>query len=305
MRKVLLIIMTAMVAAAAVALATGYDEPLLKAQKEYEKGNFKKCAKYYKEAIDSGATDMLTLYNAACCMAMSGDKDNAFVYLNQSVDKGYNQPNWMAQDSDLVVLHDDPRWNEVYGRCKARYDTYLRSINMQLYLLYQADQTDRANYRPGQDWGVIAHKDSLRQQKVARMIDNNELKVSDDYYHAAMIFHHGLDSTSYTIAMALANKAVELDSNNADALWLSAAAKDRYLWSIGKPQWYGTQNHLIKGKWTLDPIDTTAVTDADRQFHRVASLKRLKQSLKNKNTQSMTSEEEEDVDEVPELLRDE
>ena len=303
MKKIIsIIILSGLIAA--VVLAKENESLLDRAQKEYEHSNYKKCAKYYKEAIDSGMVDMTAYYNAACCMAKTGDKENALAYLNQAIDMGYNYANWMAQDSDLVSLHDDPRWNEVYSRCKKQYDAYLKTINMQLYLLFQADQSDRFNYREGQDWGEIARKDSLRQEKVARMIDNGQLKVSDDYYHAGMIFHHGRDSTAYKIAEWLANKSLELDSTSDNARWLTAAAKDRYLWSIDQPQWYGTQNHLLNGKWTLDPIDTTAVTDTDRAFHRVASLKRLRQNMKDRNSQSVTSEVDEDNDEVPELLRE-
>jgi tetratricopeptide (TPR) repeat protein len=303
MKRIISIIMVAGLMAAVV-LATGDESLLDKAQKEYEHGNYKKCAKYYKEAIDSGMADMTTFYNAACCMAMTGDKENAFTCLDRAIDIGYKHSNWMAQDSDLVSLHDDPRWNEVYARCKKQYDAYLKTINMQLYLLFQADQSDRFNYREGQDWGEIARKDSLRQEKVARMIDDGQLKVSDDYYHAGMIFHHGRDSTAYKIAEWLANKALEMDSTSDNARWLIAATKDRYLWSINQPQWYGTQNHLLNGKWTLDPIDTTAVTDTDRAFHRIATLKQLRQSMKERNSHIATIEEEEDNDEVPEFLQE-
>ena len=60
-------------------------------------------------------------------------------------------------------------------------------------------------------------------------------------------------------------KATELDPDLAVARWLAAAAKDRYLWNVDKPQIYGTQFRRIDdGTWTLEPIDESAVTDEER-----------------------------------------
>lgn len=54
-------------------------------------------------------------YNAACFEALNGDADRAFAQLRKAVEldaeaaRGY-APN----DDDLAVLHDDPRWQELF-----------------------------------------------------------------------------------------------------------------------------------------------------------------------------------------------
>jgi hypothetical protein len=90
--------------------------------------------------------------------------------------------------------------------------------------------------------------------------------TANDLYHAAMVYQHGNDSTSYKQAYDWSKRAVELDSTHSKARWLTAAAWDRYLMSKGEPQWYGTQfrrrDHT--GPWELYEVDTTRVTDAER-----------------------------------------
>jgi len=66
---------------------------------------------------------------------------------------------------------------------------------------------------------------------------------------------------------------VELDSANSDAMWLKAAAWDRYQMRLGLPQWYGTQFVRDPGEpWRLYDVDTTAVTDEERAAHGVPTL---------------------------------
>lgn len=149
--------------------------------------------------------------------------------------------------------------------------------------MYEADQRDRLSFNEGDDWGFVAKKDSMRRERIKSIMANSQLKVSDDYYHAAMIMHHGADSIAYKIANELTMKAVELDSTNDDARWLYAASKDRYLINIGKSQIYGTQYNYRNGKWTLNPIDRNAVTDEDRKFWRVSTLEETKAKIARLN----------------------
>ena len=305
MKKILVLSILSGLLFVSISLADS-DSILEKARIEFGEQHFKKAARLYKSAIDSGAVSMNNYYNAACCMANSDDIDGAFVYLNKAIDSGYKYADWLEKDMDLWPLHQDPRWKETFARCQKLYDTYLKTINMPLYLLFRADQSDRAGVYVGDEKNEIAHRDSLRREKVTVMISKNELKVSDDYYHAALIYQHGLDSLDYKLANQLANKAVELDSTNENARWLVAASQDRYLWSIGQPQWYGMQLHKLAGKWTLEPIDTTKVTDKDRRFLCVPSLKVKRQQIKEMNTQSSSPVPlfDDDDESTPELLDD-
>jgi uncharacterized protein YjaZ len=49
-------------------------------------------------------------YNMACCYALSGDKKNAWNFLDESVKAGYNEYGHILIDSDLDTLHSDKEW---------------------------------------------------------------------------------------------------------------------------------------------------------------------------------------------------
>jgi tetratricopeptide (TPR) repeat protein len=49
-------------------------------------------------------------YNLACCYAMTGNKEGAFVALDKAVAAGYNSKNQYENDADLEALRSDARW---------------------------------------------------------------------------------------------------------------------------------------------------------------------------------------------------
>ena len=273
-------------AAFAQAEADDAQQLIESANSAYRSGDYSRCVDQYRLAIDQGGQNRHVFYDAACCCALSGATDQAFAYLHKAIELGYHDADWLEKDNDLLSLRDDARWADLIRRCKDANQTYLASINQELYRMYQEDQGDRLDSDGELDWARINVRDAKHRDRARALLDAGQVKTSDDYYHAAMIFQHGHDSTSYALARELALTAVRLDSTNGIARWLAAAAKDRYLWSIGKPQWYGTQPHKIDGKWTIDPIDTTAVTDEDRRQWNVPSLAEARRNAEAMNKQS-------------------
>ena len=129
--------------------------------------------------------------------------------------------------------------------------------------MYAADQGDRSS--GDIDWARVSRRDSARRASTLALLAADGLRTAPDYYHAAMIFQHGSDSTDYRRAHQLATRSVALDSTNPESRWLVAAALDRYLLSIGEPQCYGTQSISFgDGPTYLQPIDAACVTDAER-----------------------------------------
>jgi len=144
--------------------------------------------------------------------------------------------------------------------------------NPELKELYEADQADRSA-GPDIDWPAVSERDSLRRVRVRALLAEEAVQTSEDYRHAAMVFQHGNDTTAARMAFELAEQAVALDSTNASAKWLMAAAWDRYQMRQGIPQWYGTQFvRQADEPWRLYDIDTTKVTDAERQRLGVRTL---------------------------------
>ncbi len=57
--------------------------------------------------------DCLVMYNLACLEALDGNTDEAFTWLEGSVDAGYGDPDWMLADEDIAGLREDARFGEL------------------------------------------------------------------------------------------------------------------------------------------------------------------------------------------------
>jgi len=152
--------------------------------------------------------------------------------------------------------------------------------NLELLQIYQKDQSERQSENI--DWEIVLVQDSLRQIRVKQLLDSNKVRTSIDYYNAAMIFQHGLDTFASGMAVKLMRKSLELDST-ADK-WLLAAAIDRDLMRRNQPQIYGTQ-YLKMGDepWELYKLDSTKITDSVRKEYNVETLAEQREKVKEMN----------------------
>ena len=65
------------------------------------------------ELSDFDAQKRTAAYNAACCLALEEKVDSAFALLSDAVNYGYSNKIHLSSDSDLTVLHQDKRWEEL------------------------------------------------------------------------------------------------------------------------------------------------------------------------------------------------
>ncbi len=143
-------------------------------------------------------------------------------------------------------------------------------MNQELRLIFEEDQSDRAS-------GLVAERmperDADRRQRVRALIEARGLAEPADYYHAAMVFQHGVEPADFWRAHELALKAADMGDRT--ARWLAAAAYDRWLMNQGRPQKYGTQYRPIAGKWVLWDVDPET-TDEERSRWDVPPLAEAK-----------------------------
>lgn len=257
-----------------------YSEFHAKGNAAYQQKNYAESAKYFKEAISAGVPEAGVFYDASCTMALAGLKEDAFRFLEIAIDEGFDRVRHIANDQDLISLHDDTRWAKIIDHAKKKQEARAKAdgVNYELLLMFDEDQGDRLSQHI--DWEVVSKRDEAHRKRVQEMLDKGELKVGKDYYHAAFVFQHGSKPEDYDKAHQMALKAIELGY---DARWISAATKDRYLWSTGKPQIYGTQSTMRDGKWTMEPIDEKAVTDEERARLGVPSLAQAKAGVEARN----------------------
>lgn len=119
-------------------------------------------------------------------------------------------------------------------------DTALED-NPELKGLHDADQADRKpeGGKPI-DWAAVAPRDVARIARVKTLYQEGKLCTGADYFHAALVLHHGATPEDSLLAHELAVVALKKGAPNV-ASWLVAATEDRFLQSIGRAQRFGTQ----------------------------------------------------------------
>jgi hypothetical protein len=82
--------------------------------KKYEQAT----TKYLKvlELSDFESQKQSAAYNAACCLALQKKTDSAFIILKEAITYGYKNKKHLTLDSDLKILHNNSKWNDLINR---------------------------------------------------------------------------------------------------------------------------------------------------------------------------------------------
>lgn len=91
----------------------------------YSQKQYAEAAKYFSAAIDKGDNDPETFYNAACCYALTGDKNKAFSFLESAILNGFEDVEHLTEDPDLESLHSNIRWHTIVEKCRTNYEKNL------------------------------------------------------------------------------------------------------------------------------------------------------------------------------------
>lgn len=135
--------------------------------------------------------------------------------------------------------------------------------NPAMTALFRADQAARASDRPKVDRARLLREDAERLAATRELLDAGELLSGEDLFHAAFIFQHGGRPDRYLTAHALA--VASAARGHRPAVWIAAAALDRYLQATGRPQVYGTQfTRGRDGAPSQEPFDRAALPDVVR-----------------------------------------
>ena len=123
-----------------------------------------------------------------------------------------------------------------------------------------------------QDWSKltpqqrteISKSDRERLARMTQLLDAGRVVTPEDFSHASLVFQHGTTWNDFSIAHELAICSLLL--GNLEWANLAAVTYDRMLLSAGYRQRFGTQyTNLGNIPLTMDPIDTSAIGDAERK----------------------------------------
>ena len=92
----------------------------------YAKKEYALAAKLLQEAVAKGANDLDALYNTACALALAGDSEKAFQFLDKVIKAGFRNTTHLKYDVDLNSLHNDPRWEKIVAACEARREKWIK-----------------------------------------------------------------------------------------------------------------------------------------------------------------------------------
>ena len=79
-------------------------------------GDYERAKRWLQRALAIEPYDSVLLYNVACNYATMGETPAALDYLEQAVDHGMVNLDWISNDQDLVTLHEQPRYLAVLQR---------------------------------------------------------------------------------------------------------------------------------------------------------------------------------------------
>jgi len=142
----------------------------------------------------------------------------------------------------------------------------------ELARLYEQDQADRSPEEgKAIDWEAVSRRDREREARVKELYEAGGLRTGKDYHRAAMVLQHAPKPEDYLLAHEFC--VVALAKGEREARWLAAAAEDRFLMNINRPQRFGTQ---YRSSGLEEPVKLyevgPGVTDALRKEMGVPTL---------------------------------
>lgn len=229
-----------------------------------QSGRFAECASIFAEAAKIHVSEPSPAFVAARCYARADQSDAARRYLGLALARRYRNCTNIRRDEVLSSFTD------LMAQCERNAERFVLASNPELLAGYLSDREDRSG--PIENPAAVAERDATRRNVVRFAIATRTIRTAADHLHAALVMQHGVTPDDFALARELAKRAAEMDSSLAEARWLHAAATDRHLWSIGRPQIFGTQYQQIDGRWTLEPFDEDGMTDRERARWRVHSV---------------------------------
>ncbi len=259
---------------------TEYTTWIKKGDSLYDKKDYKASASAYSTAFRKNTWNaaMPDRYNAACSWALAGFTDSAFFQLDRAANVGgYSNYGHITTDTDLMTLHNDPRWQsllEVIKQNKAKAEVnYNQPLVHQLDSIYVDDQKYRQmiggiEKKFGWEspemkdlWKIISKKDSIDLIQVTKILDQYgwlgpDVIGGQGNVTLFLVIQHSDQKTQekYLPMMRSAVKNGKAQGSNL------ALLEDRIALAQGKKQIYGSQIHKDNktGKYFVAPIEDEA-----------------------------------------------
>ena len=236
-----------------------YVELTTKADSLFMAGEYEASSETFGKALEmKDFIQPIHLYNGACAAALADDIETAFsrLYTKLEREKDWYSDN-IANDDDLVSLHDDSRWHILIDslnlrkhRIEANFDKPLRR---RLQMIMKTDQEVRivflaAHNRQPHDSIAEAEAlhemqrvDKLNQEQICKILDSRGFVGSDKVGNAVGTFWAVIQHSDINIQKKYLPLFREAAQRGDIAKESVAMMEDRINMFEGKPQRYGSQ----------------------------------------------------------------
>lgn len=252
-----------------VCIATGllgqdqarYDSLVNEAHARYATKDFAASAELYSSAFEAlgwkGSLD--DRYDAACLWALCGVPDSAFFQLFRiSEMMGFHNLDHLTKDTDLLSLHEDPRWPRVIGSVRANKEeaevNFDHPLVTTLDSVFEEDQryrrqiqeVEKQHGRGSEEmkalWRTMSRVDSLDLLLVTRILDERGWLGADIIGGKGnatlfLVIQHA-DQATQERYLPMMREAVAKGNAEGSSL---ALLEDRVALGQGKRQIYGSQ----------------------------------------------------------------
>jgi len=109
-----------------------YETLIAKAGLLHLQKNYKAAINDYEQAFKIQSPDALTAYKAAGAYALNQNADKAFYYLQISLDKGWTEANWLANDPYFDYLKDtaSEKWKALEKEAFDKEEQYSKTLKL-------------------------------------------------------------------------------------------------------------------------------------------------------------------------------
>jgi hypothetical protein len=261
----------------------------------YEAKAYLASAQTYSLAFRVGGqkATLNNFYDAACSWALSNTPDSAFIMLFKVADQKYYNLAHITNDADLIVLHNDKRWNVLLDRINDNKKSMEANFNMPIVNMLDSvfvnDQSDRDkideiekkfghNSTEMKRLEANMHiKDSINLIKVSSILDKYGWLGSETIGDRGnitlfLVIQHAESlkvQEKYLPLMRVAVKDGKAKGSNL------ALLEDRVALGEGKKQMYGSQvvQDSKTGKYSFSPIEDEPNVDSRRKEVGLGPLK--------------------------------
>lgn len=241
----------------------------------------------------------LVLYDLACCYALTGQKKQALMALERSVENGYKDYNNMVNDNDLHSLHKDKKYQSLLARVQSRQPLSVLKCSAP----YARDD-ERASddgkplfiYQPKESMNLRMVREYFNLDSVAGQGDELSRIINVLHFAHGQIRHDGSNRAFVEMDAIDIYNYCKATGKGVNCRQLALSLCEMYL-SLGIPARYVTcmpadpndyECHVINAVWSsglhkwlyIDPTMDAWVTDENGTMLSIAEVReRLRSDL--------------------------